>query len=150
MSSARKRAAIHKANKEADNLRQRLMLAEHHASAMESFARLLAARSDELLATLKDARACLEAANNTPNGPITDTIWYGPAETLFDFIDAALEKVGTDTTAPEGHNANHPDWWVNWRAQIINHGGVEKTEAVVEPCPKCLQAARDEEKEEGK
>jgi len=59
MSSARKRAAIHKANREADHLRQRLMLAEHHGSVMESFARVAAARSNEMLAALKGARSCL-------------------------------------------------------------------------------------------
>ncbi len=41
---------------------------------------------------LTEVRAALEAANNDPSGPITDTIWMPPTrnETLFDFIDAAL------------------------------------------------------------
>lgn len=47
---------------------------------------------DELLAALKLARKSLQVANDTPDGPIRDTIWHGPAETLFDFMDAAIEK----------------------------------------------------------
>jgi hypothetical protein len=38
MSSARKRAAIQKANNEAEFLRQRLMRAEHYANVMQGFA----------------------------------------------------------------------------------------------------------------
>jgi len=52
MSSARKRAAIQKANNEADHLRQRLMLAEHHGNVMEAFARAAAAKRDALQAQL--------------------------------------------------------------------------------------------------
>ena len=44
MSSARKRAAIQKANNEADHLRQRLILAEHHANAMRTIAEIAARR----------------------------------------------------------------------------------------------------------
>lgn len=52
----------------------------------------LHAQRDELLAALKAARKSLQVANDTPDGPIRDTIWHGPAETLFDFMDAAIEK----------------------------------------------------------
>ena len=52
MSSARKRAAIQKANNEADHLRQLLILAEHHGAVMESFARAVATRSDALRSQL--------------------------------------------------------------------------------------------------
>jgi hypothetical protein len=45
----------------------------------------------ELLAALKASRETLEQANKT-GGPITDTIWHGPCETLFDFMDAAITK----------------------------------------------------------
>lgn len=77
-----------------------------HIISLQRAAETLKQQRDGLRAALKDTRACLEAANNTPNGPIIDTIWCGPAETLFDFIDAELEKVGAGGTAPEGHNAN--------------------------------------------
>lgn len=54
MSSARKRAAIQKANNEAEFLRQRLMRAEHHASVMESFAKAAAMKSDALYSALAE------------------------------------------------------------------------------------------------
>lgn len=42
---------------------------------------------------LREVRQALQFANDSPNGPITDTIWmmHGP-ETLFDYIDAALDR----------------------------------------------------------
>lgn len=51
------------------------------------------AAAPELLETLIQARQVLQFANETPNGPIRDTIWmmHGP-ETLFDFLDAAIAK----------------------------------------------------------
>lgn len=61
----------------------------------EAQARMLALQMqrDELLAALKAARKSLQVANDTTDGPIRDTIWHGPAETLFDFMDAAIAKV---------------------------------------------------------
>jgi len=50
------------------------------------------ARVRELKATIVDIRESLELANNMPNGPISDTIWHTEYETLFDYIDAALNK----------------------------------------------------------
>jgi len=46
-----------------------------------------------LLAALIEARHVLQLANDTPNGPIVDTIWmmHRP-ETLFDFIDSMIAK----------------------------------------------------------
>lgn len=46
---------------------------------------------DQLLSALKDAREALEFANDTPGGPIIDTIWmmHRP-ETLLDHLDAAI------------------------------------------------------------
>jgi len=52
MSSARKRAAIQKANSEADFQRQRAMRAEHHANVMQGFAEVAALRADALQAQL--------------------------------------------------------------------------------------------------
>jgi len=52
MSSARKRAAIQKADNEANHLRQRLMLAEHHAATIEEFAFGVAKKADALQARI--------------------------------------------------------------------------------------------------
>ena len=52
MSSARKRAAIQKANNEANHLRQRLMRAEHHGNVMQGFAEVAARKADALQAQL--------------------------------------------------------------------------------------------------
>ena len=52
MSSSRKRAAIQKANNEAEFLRQRLMRAEHHANVMQGFAEVAARKADALQARL--------------------------------------------------------------------------------------------------
>ncbi|WP_374257664.1 hypothetical protein [Aquabacterium sp.] len=46
----------------------------------------------ELLDALKAVRRSLSIANDTPDGPIRDTIWNGPGETLFDFIDTTIAK----------------------------------------------------------
>ena len=50
---------------------------------------------DDLLTAIVDARHALQFANDTPNGPIIDTIWmmHGRNETLFDFMDAAIASV---------------------------------------------------------
>lgn len=49
---------------------------------------------DQLLAALKEAREALAFANDTPGGPIIDTIWmmHRP-ETLLDHLDAAIAAV---------------------------------------------------------
>lgn len=47
---------------------------------------------DELLAALKASKKALENANESNPSPICDTIWYSKHETLFDFMDAAIEK----------------------------------------------------------
>lgn len=46
---------------------------------------------DRLREALVNARATLERANTTPNGPIRDTIWHGDCETLFDYMDAHID-----------------------------------------------------------
>lgn len=53
---------------------------------------------NELLLALQETRLCLEVANDTQAGPIIDTVWRSGCETLFDFIDAALEKSALATT----------------------------------------------------
>lgn len=47
MSSNRKRSAIKKANQETDHIKQKLMLAEHHASLMETFAKVAGLKYNE-------------------------------------------------------------------------------------------------------
>jgi hypothetical protein len=54
LSSARKRSAIGRANREIDYLRQKLILTEHHASCMETFAKIAAQKSDALYAVLAE------------------------------------------------------------------------------------------------
>lgn len=53
----------------------------------------LRAVNAELMEALTEARHALQFANDTPGGPINDTIWmmHRP-ETLFDFMDAAIER----------------------------------------------------------
>ena len=53
--------------------------------------RRLHAVNSELLCAMKASRKTLVKANKA-GGPITDTIWHGPCETLFDFMDAAITK----------------------------------------------------------
>lgn len=57
----------------------------------------LVERIKELEAVLREARETLQFANDSPGGPISDTIWmmHRP-ETLFDFLDAALAMGGRD------------------------------------------------------
>ena len=61
-----------------------------------SDAQLLAAEVERLRAALTNTRQALEEANDAHSGgPIQDTIWMpahiSKAETLFDYIDAALD-----------------------------------------------------------
>lgn len=66
--------------------------AELAAQRLEEIERLRKER-DELLAALVNSRDALQLANEEMvDGPIVDTIWYGPAETLFDYMDAAIAK----------------------------------------------------------
>lgn len=48
------------------------------------------ADAKQLAEALRNVRACLVSENEKRNGPICDTIWYGNAETLFDYIDNTL------------------------------------------------------------
>lgn len=53
----------------------------------------------ELLLVLIEARKALEKANE--DGPICDTIWMpGRPETLFDFLDVAIEKATSAQAMP--------------------------------------------------
>lgn len=56
------------------------------------------------LEALTEIREALRVANETPNGPITDTIWMpGRPETLFDAFDAAIAALQAALQAePQG------------------------------------------------
>lgn len=92
MSSARKRAAIQKANNEAEFLRQRLMMAEHHASVMEAFARVAAARGDALFSAIQKHQA------DTRYAEVSNTLALADKE-LYEAL-----KVGAGDTVPMGSN----------------------------------------------
>jgi len=93
MSSARKRASIAKANNEADHLRQRLMLAEHHASVMRAFAEAAARRGDALYAAIQRHQAETRYAEASNTLALADKVLY---EAL---------KVGAGDTVPMGSNS---------------------------------------------
>jgi len=42
------------------------------------------------LEALEETLKTLDDANATPGGPIADTIWYSPHETLFDYLEAQI------------------------------------------------------------
>ena len=92
MSSARKRAAIQKANNEADWQRQRAMRAEHHANVMQAFAEAAARRGDALYAAIQKHQAETRYAEVSNTLALADRALY---EAL---------KVGAGDTVPMGSN----------------------------------------------
>lgn len=90
MSSARKRAAIQKANNEAEFLRQRLMRAEHHASVMQSFAEAAARKADALAAILTAPVERGKCAN-------LECVWWGGGAYLAGFNDATAADIMAGT-----------------------------------------------------
>ena len=68
----------------------------------------LAHEPDTYGAALEAIRACLQKHNEDPNGPIRDTIWYGNGETLFDFIDSALQAA-KPAAVPDALTVNEED-----------------------------------------
>ena len=62
----------------------------YQSSAAANELRRLAAINAELLEALERSLDVLQKANEQPNGPINDTIWFSRFETLFDFMDAAI------------------------------------------------------------
>jgi len=81
--------------------------AKHNAYAVFTVAQMreyataaLAAKEAEvarLREALEEVQRVLAQANGTPDGPIVDTIWRGPAETLFDYIDATINPTQGET-----------------------------------------------------
>ena len=66
------------------------MTAQYHSDG--ATIKRLEEQSNGLLTVLINVRNALESVNEMGDGPIVDTIWYGPAETLFDYMDAELDK----------------------------------------------------------
>jgi hypothetical protein len=56
---------------------------------------------DKAVIALRNVLATLKRENERPSGPIRDTIWHGDAETLFDYIESALEEIDSKP-APTG------------------------------------------------
>jgi len=92
MSSARKRAAIQKANNEADRLRQRLMLAENHINILRTFAEAIGRGGD----VMRDALRMIEA----------QAVAIGTNE-CSRLAKDALAKVGAGDTAVQGDGRLH-------------------------------------------
>lgn len=89
MSSARKRAAIQKANTEAERLRQKLAFAETMLGVLKSAAEYAATHHDRLMDLCRKLHRAEEAKNQQD--------WTA--------VIRALEKVGADSTAAMGSNA---------------------------------------------
>jgi len=69
-----------------------------HRAAFATHTAEIAAREAEiarLREVLMNVKATLVIANETKDGPIVDTIWHGPAETLFDYIDNSFTQQPT-------------------------------------------------------
>lgn len=66
----------------------------------------LALQVKALRDALQESRHALQFANDSPNGPINDTIWmmHNP-ETLFDYMDYALSTTNNSTAIIAAHDA---------------------------------------------
>lgn len=53
---------------------------------------ILADENERLRRVIANIQTALDDANCMPGGPISDTIWYSPSETLFDYITAELKR----------------------------------------------------------
>jgi hypothetical protein len=56
---------------------------------------------DLALEALEETLKTLDDANAIPGGPIADTIWYSPYETLFDYLEAQITAIKQARSAPE-------------------------------------------------
>lgn len=94
----------------------------------------------EFHGALQQIRLALEVANNTPDGPVRDTIWMPDAvQTLFDFIDDQLE-----TMAPAAAPATNEAVIVAATAFLDaweNDSGAEPSVSATARCAATLRAA---------
>ena len=83
----------HKAAAELRRLHQSEHEGWRYANELEQERKRLHEANQAMMEALKEAKEVLQFANESPNGPINDTIWmmHRP-ETLFDFLDAAISK----------------------------------------------------------
>ncbi len=88
MSSARKRAALHKANTEAERLKQKLAVAETMGNVWKTAAEYAASKHDVLVALCRQLHKAEETKNQQD--------WTA--------VIRALEKIGADSTAAMGSN----------------------------------------------
>jgi len=89
MSSARKRAALHKANTETERLRQKLAVAETMGNVWKAAAEYAAGKHTELVDLCRQLHKAEETKNQQD--------WTA--------VIRSLEKVGADSTAAMGSNA---------------------------------------------
>jgi len=64
--------------------------------------------SKDLIQVLTAIKATLEEANQS--GVITDTIWHGPGETLWDFIDNRIDR---HRSSVESVELPEPECWID-------------------------------------
>ena len=55
---------------------------------------------DLALEALEETLKTLDDANAIPGGPIADTIWYSPYETLFDYLEVRIAAIKQARSAP--------------------------------------------------
>jgi hypothetical protein len=55
---------------------------------------------DLALEALEETLKTLDDANAIPGGPIADTIWYSPYETLFDYLEVKIAAIKQARSAP--------------------------------------------------
>jgi hypothetical protein len=55
---------------------------------------------DLALEALEETLKTLDDANAIPGGPIADTIWYSPYETLFDYLEVQIAAIKQARSAP--------------------------------------------------
>ncbi len=80
--------------------------------------------SKDLIQVLTAIKATLEEANQS--GVITDTIWHGPGETLWDFIDNQIDRHRSSVESVEMPEA---DCWIRRNPGFssgVAHMGKEK------------------------
>lgn len=103
---------------------------------------------------LREIRNALQFANDTPGGPICDTIWMmDQPQTLFDFIDEALDSERA-AIQPAGdavhqyHKAGCIDWYDGYPDHEDGGGPYESRTLFAAPVP-AMPAAPSEASKQG-
>lgn len=104
MSSARKRGAIQKANNDADQLRQRLILASHHANLFKKVAEILAQDAERYRALRRGQKwSVVDGIGDTLRG---------------DALDAAIDAAAESYNAELNGRGAHPCWMKCYAAML--------------------------------